>query len=130
MDNRLDLREAAIEKRAQLRARKVHLLHATHEASRNIEITHQPNAAEQTAIARHDVTFGSCDARRSGDITHQGEVMTRGGARCGHAERPRRKVYTGSQTRTTSNFAKCSVPVVVYTVKHAEKTKSAKRNRT
>ena len=95
MDNRLDLREAAIEKRAQLRARKVHLLHATHEASRNIEITHQPNAAEQTAIARHDVTFGSCDARRSGDITHQGEVMTRGGARCGHAERPRRKVYTG-----------------------------------
>ena len=47
--------------------------------------------------------------------------MTRGGARCGHAERPRRKVYTGSQTRTTSNFAKCSVPVVVYTVKHAEK---------
>ena len=86
----------------------------------------RPRRKVYTVYAAPCFTFGSCDARRSGDITHQGEVMTRGGARCGHAERPRRKVYTGSQTRTTSNFAKCSVPVVVYTVKHAEKKKSRK----
>ena len=51
---------------------------------------------------------------------------------------PRKQgAYTGSRackkhtcTHAPTNFAKCSVPVVVYTVKDAEKTKSVKRNRT